>query len=153
MYAGVSINDEWLNDSVANNSELFNSLTKQPDGLESRVNTTAKYTEQVVQIDDTISSLTVIAKENGYIIHDVSGDGDCLFSSIGCQLQSYNIDKHTLRSMLVSFFENHPYINGTHYRDFLSQPVSSIDPYNADTEAPTNEDAYIATISDPNTQA
>ena len=55
--------------------------------------------------------------------------------------------------MLVSYFEDNSYINGTHYRDFLSQPVPSIDPYNADSEAPTNEDAYIATVSDPNTQA
>ena len=46
------------------------------------------------EIDDTISPLTRIAKENGYIIHDVPGDGDCLVSSIACQLQSYNIDKH-----------------------------------------------------------
>ena len=34
----------------------------------------------------------------------------------------------------------------------MSQPVSSINPYNTDTEAPTDEDAYIATVSDPNTQ-
>ena len=91
LYADISINDEWLNDSIANKSELFNSLTKQPDELESGINTTAKCTKQMVQIDDTISPLTRIAKENGYIIHDVPGDGDCLFSSIACQLQSYNI--------------------------------------------------------------
>ena len=69
------------------------------------------------------------------------------------QLQSSNIDEHTLRRILVSYFQERPYINGTHYRDYLLQPVPSIDPYNADTEASTNEDAYIATVSDPNTQA
>ena len=66
-------------------------------------------------IGDKISALTRIAKENGYIIHDVPADGDCLFSSIAYQLQSSNIDKHTLRRMLVSYFEDHPYINGIHY--------------------------------------
>ena len=48
LYADVNINDEWLNDSVANKSELFNSLTKRPDELKSGVNTTAKCTKQMV---------------------------------------------------------------------------------------------------------
>ena len=103
MYADISINGGWLNDSLASNSELFHSITKQP---ESEVNMITSHTEQmegIVAIGDTISALTRIARDNGYTIHDVPADDDCLFSSIVYQLQSSNKDKHTLRRMLVSY--------------------------------------------------
>ena len=50
LYANENIYNEWLNDSGPNKSELFNSLTKQPDELKSGVNTTAKCTKQMVKL-------------------------------------------------------------------------------------------------------
>ena len=43
--------------------------------------------------------------------------------------------------------------NSEFYRDYLAQPMASYDSYNADTEAPTEQDAYIDTIADPEQQA
>ena len=42
--------------------------------------------------------------------------------------------------------------NSASYQDFISQPVVSHDSYNADTEPPTAEDAYIDTIAHPELQ-
>lgn len=46
--------------------------------------------------------------------------------------------------MAVDHLEN----NGNLYKRFVSQPVVSQDPYNADTEPPTAQDAYVETIAD-----
>ena len=78
MYADINMNGGWLNDSVTNNSELFHSLTKQPESF----NTITSHTEQIegiVAIGVTISALTRIAKDNGYIIHDVPADVNSTF--------------------------------------------------------------------------
>ena len=48
---------------------------------------------------------------------------------------------------------NHLKSTSDFYHDFQSHPVPSCDAYNADTEAPTAEDAYISTIIDPEFQA
>ena len=55
--------------------------------------------------------------------------------------------------MLVSFFEDHPTVEGVHYRSFLTEPVPSANAYNADTEVPTAEDDVIAAVDDPDTRA
>ena len=34
------------------------------------------------------------------------------------------------------------------YRDFLAQPIECDNAYNADTEAPNDEDAFIVTVHD-----
>ena len=47
---------------------------------------------------------------------------------------------------------NHLEDNRVMYCDFLSEPVASHDSYNADTEAPSEEDALIATVADPQLQ-
>ena len=88
-----------------------------------------------------------IARENGFAIHNVPYDGNCLFSSIAYQLDSIaasGVDKSTLREMVAEHLEN----NSNLYKGFLSQPVASHDAYNADTEPPTAQDAYIDTIAD-----
>ena len=82
-----------------------------------------------------------------FAIHDVPYDGNCLFSSIAYQLESIavsGIDNSTLRQMVAEHLEN----NSNLYKRFLSQPVASHDAYNADTEPPTAQDAYIETIAD-----
>ena len=50
-----------------------------------------------------------------------------------------------LRQMIANYLESH----SDFYHDFMHQPIASNNPYNADTEAPTAEDAYINTIVDP----
>ena len=55
--------------------------------------------------------------------------------------------------MVVSHLEDHPYVNGEHFRAFLSALVATADTHNADTEAPTAEDEYISIIDDPDTRA
>ena len=88
------------------------------------------------------------AWQNGFAIHDVPYDGDCLFSSIAYQLESIaacRVDKNTLREMLVDHLESNS-------KRFVSQPVVSQDLYNADTEPPTAQDAHIETIDDQELQ-
>ena len=44
------------------------------------------------------------------------------------------------------------YLRRLRHRDILSQPVSSDDSYNADTEQPTAKDEYINSVADPELQ-
>ena len=84
-----------------------------------------------------------LAVDRGFTIHEVPGDGNCLFHAIGYQLQCVNgID---MREIVVNHLES----NCALYCDFLAQPVACNDPYNADTEDPTDEDAYIDSVCDP----
>ena len=106
--------------------------------------------------ENAIDVLSSVASRNGFTIHDVPADGDCLFSAIAYQLSSigiYDIDADSLRTMLVSHLEDHPTVKGTHYRSFLSEPVPSTNAYNADTEALTAEDEVIAAVGDSDTRA
>ena len=57
-------------------------------------------------------------------------------------------DTSELRNMVANNLEQNSV-----YRDFLAQPMATNDSYNADTEAPTEQDAYIDTIPDPEQQA
>lgn len=54
------------------------------------------------------------------------------------------VDSSKLRHTLANHLEE----NVSLYSQFLSQPVASHNAYNADTEPPTAEDAYIDTIAD-----
>ena len=63
--------------------------------------------EVLTMCNDVLSN---IASRNGFTIHDVPADGNCLFSAIAYQLAlGYLILMH-----LVSHLENHPHINGMH---------------------------------------
>ena len=95
-------------------------------------------------LEALFATLKAYAKEKGFVIHEVERDGDCLFSSVTYQLQSI-VNKSELRRMVANYLESHSHF----YQDFMHQPIASNDPYNADTEAPTAEDAYIDTIVDP----
>ena len=70
------------------------------------------------------SVLERAARENGFAIHNVPYDGDCLFSSIAYQLESIaacRVDKNTLREILVDHLES----NSNLYKRFVCQPVVS----------------------------
>ena len=181
MHADVEVNDEWLEQSLSNDKELFSSLVQQTDTTsESECPTqevednSAKCvnkdcelsTTDPPEISDcdqmecfpyslpdnspfTIASIALeeLARENGFAIHDVPYDGNCMFSAVAYQLQSTgicNVDSSKLRAMLANHLED----NSALYSQFLSQPVASHDAYNADTEPPTDEDAYLDSIAD-----
>ena len=95
--------------------------------------------------------LKTLADQNGFTIHDVPHDGNCMFSAIAYQLQSIGIcgiDASKLREMVANHLEN----IASHYCPFVSQLQTPRDDYNADTMPPTDEDAYIDTIADPELQ-
>ena len=94
--------------------------------------------------------LETVASQNGFTLHDVPADGNCMFSAIVYQLNSIGIhvDSHTLRQNVVEYLQ----ANKASYCDFVCQPVETNDGYNADTVAPTKEDMYIASIADPHLQ-
>ena len=196
MYADVEVNEDWLEESLSNDEDLFTSLVKQPDtnDMDCESSSTDELSTQepigdsdtnmeckcistglsassapkpmtkdmecvsssLSIADDNFTSasniLETLASTNGFTIHDVPYDGDCLFSTITYQLQSigiYNGSKDELRKIVADHLDE----NSTFYRNYTSQPLASHDPYNADTEAPTAEDAYIATIVDPELRA
>ena len=99
--------------------------------------------------------LETIASQNGFTIHDVLYDSDCMFSAVVYQLNSSNIcdfDSNALRQTIADYLE----ANKASYCDFLRQPVAQNadcnDAYNADTEPPTQEDEYIDSIAEPEVQ-
>ena len=91
---------------------------------------------------DTLSRLTTLAKDNGFTVHDVPGDGNCLFSAVAYQLESVSASE--MREIVANHLES----NSVFYRDFQAQPVQSGNAYNADTEAPSDQDANIDSIHD-----
>ena len=98
-----------------------------------------------------IHKLEALASENGFTIHNVPADGDCMFSAIVYQLHSIgicDIDSQTLRQNVAEYLQ----ANKASYFDFVCQPVQRTDGYNADTVAPTKEDKFIASIADPQLQ-
>lgn len=73
------------------------------------------------------NTLEVLAREKGFVIHDVPGDANCLFNSVAYQFESVSTSK--MREIVA----NHVDKNSAFYRHFLAQPVESSSAYNADT--------------------
>ena len=94
--------------------------------------------------------LEKIASQNGFTVHDVPADGDCMYSAIVYQLSSIGIhvDSQILRHKVADYLQ----ANKASYCDFVCQAVERYDGSNADTVAPTEEDEYIASIADPQLQ-
>ena len=98
-----------------------------------------------------VHKLETIAGQNGFTIHDVPYDCDCMFSAIAYQLNSTGIcdfDSNTLRQTVADYLG----ANRASYCDFVCQPVAQNDDHNADTEPQTQEDEYIDSIADPELQ-
>ena len=91
-------------------------------------------------------ALKKLASKKGFIVHEVPGDGNCLFSYIAHQLESVNASE--MREIVANHLDN----NSVFYRNFLPQPVASDNTYNVDTEALSNENAFIDTINDSDQQ-
>ncbi len=130
-----------MGDSLVNDNELFTSLSNsnndanQPDIVVNDNDGSVLNDGNLITLFNTLRSK---AKANGFIIHDVPGDGNCLFSSVSYQLPSIGmqpISSATLRNMLVNHFQNNPIINGVHYCNFLPNTEYIEDDIEDDFEA------------------
>ena len=84
--------------------------------------------------------MNTLARERGFAVQDVPRDGNCLFSAVCMQLENVGIQlgEINLRVELVEHLQTHPYTHGS--------------AFNADTEAPTEEDEFISSTEDPELQ-
>ena len=91
--------------------------------------------------------LESFARQHGFLVHNVPGDGDCLFSAVAYQLQNvgHDVNKSTLRQMVATYLSDH----SDEYNPFVHQPVASNDGYIADNEPLDAEDVYIESVTDP----
>ena len=94
----------------------------------------------------------------GLVVRDVPRDGNCMFSAVIIQLsgEHSHYTAETLRQTVRQYLGENPYIYAertSHYRDFLADAVATDDTYNADTEAPNEEDKYTNSIEDPDERA
>ena len=174
LYADIDVNEQWVEAAMANNEELCKHLVErddedmdaeceQPenDGCDNSSHTNVAVDEESEPMElysihfdsdeftTALCQLKVLAHQNNFAIHDVPYDGNCMFSAVSYQLQTSgvcNVDSSDLRQKVADHLEANPPL----YCDFLSQPVSSDDSYNADTDQPTADDEYINSV--PNSQ-
>ena len=101
------------------------------------------------EVGKAFIALKRVAKERGFIVKDVPGDGDCMFNAILPYLQRYiEFDVQTLRELLADHFRKNYF-----YSNFVPD-ILTIDnnPFNNDMEAADEYDIYIASLSDPEEQ-
>ena len=97
-------------------------------------------------------NLETYATDNNFTIRNVPGDGNCLYNSVLYQLESKGIISTTvenLRQMVASYLEEHANL----YMPFVVSPIASDNPYNNDTETLDAMDAFISSMSDPETSS
>ena len=138
LYCGIEINNQWLEEAVANDDELGMCLVEQNDeSMDTESDQPETESEPMECSSDELSlalhKLKTLALQNGFAIYDVPYDGNCMFSAISHQLQTSdvcNVDSSELRQMVASHME----ANAASYRGFVCQPVATNSKYNADTE-------------------
>ena len=72
-----------------------------------------------------VHKLETIASQNGFTIHDVPYDGNCMFSAIAYQLNSSgvcDVNSNGLRQTIAKFLK----ANKAQYWDFVCQPVAQM---------------------------
>ena len=166
LYVDIDINEEWLEVAMANDAKLCECLVEQQnDGDIQPVDPIVNSQNSVANVappnapneiamdcshsdDNLLTAVETITRQNGFTIHDVPYDGNCMFSAIVYQLNSTGICEIRLRQTVADYLET----NIASYCDFVCQPLAQNAGYNADTEPPTQEDIYIASIADPQLQ-
>ena len=107
LYVDIDINEEWLEQAIANDAELCDCLVQQQNdsdvqtdspNVASQSSVANVVFHNVPNMDDEIANedafstavhkLQTIASQNGFTIHDVPYDGNCMFSAIAYQLNS-----------------------------------------------------------------
>ena len=161
LYADIDVNMEWLETAMANDAELCECLVEQSDcdeepivdSVDSPVTASSAIAMDCVDpLVTAMHNLETQASQNGFTIHDVPYDGDCMFSSILHQLNSTGMcdfDSKALRRAVVEYLQAN---QARYYSDFVCQPVDQHDDYNADTDPITQEDEIISSITDPQLQ-
>ena len=89
----IDINNVWINDELIKNSEFVNPY----------VDNTNEINETSINMQNPADPMTVFtarAKGRGFTIHDVPGNGNCLFHAVSYQLPNFGIriDANTLRT-------------------------------------------------------
>ena len=141
LYADVDIADDWVENAIADNEDLVMSMFEQPERMEHDGNPDtadgSASSDSSCQSSDPVSyctnALKVFASKEGFAIHDVPSDGNCLFSACAYQLQSLGrdvVDASSLRQAVCQYLSQF----GDYYSDFMHQSVASSDGYNADNE-------------------
>ena len=173
LYAEINVNEQWVEAAMANDEDLCKHLVEQndedmtaeceqpdSDGYDSPANIAVSVESEPMECSSKHDSdefsiamrqLELLVQQNNFSIHDVLYDGNCMFSAVSYQLETSGVctvDSNELRQKVADHLES----NAALYRDFLSQPISSDDSYNADTEQPTAEDEYINSVADPQVQ-
>ena len=169
LYKDVEINSDWVSDAAEDDSELWEALSVEhypspPSSPTTTITTSfqsmnGRYTcivlhnntnAYLVYTDEII--LSSLARERGFSVVDVPRDGNCLFSAVAVQLDSIGIQPNetSLREQLVEYLQSHPYTHdgSSHFRNYVSAPVVSDDPSNADTERPSEQDDIISSVDD-----
>ena len=100
-------------------------------------------------LDRAWCNLEAFAGHSGFDIHDVPHDGDCLYNAVLYQIKPVTLSVAELREMVADYIDSH----SDTYMSFISSSVGSNNAYNADCEAPNDEDDYIASISDSHTRS
>jgi hypothetical protein len=172
LYAEIDVNEQWVEEAMANDEELCQCLVEQDDEsmdteceqhesnipanvavtVESEPMECSSISDDSDEFSVALQQLKALACQNCFTIHDVPYDGHCMFSAVSYQLQTTgvcNADSNQLRQMVADHLE----ANAALYHDFLCQPIpSEDDDYNADTAQPTAEDEYIDSVADPHLQ-
>ena len=143
LYANIEINDNWLQESLANDADLFAGLVEQPDTNDENSNIELKTHDHVLNDSDHVHTepitnptvgnndltaatnrLHALAKSNCFTVHDVPGDGNCLYNAIRYHLTSFDIavnDISEFRNVVANNLEE----NGEFYRNFIAQPMAT----------------------------
>ena len=169
LYADIDVNEQWLEEAMGDSEELCQYLVEQDENMdiecEKPENDGNCASNEVMNVesepmdcsDDSdefsmaVSQLKALACLNGFNIHEVPYDGNCMFSAVSHQLKNSGVcsaDCNALRQKVADHLE----ANAALYCDFLCQPVPSENDYNADTEQPTAKDEYIDSVRYPHLQ-
>ena len=132
-------------------------MPSSPTSGTDRVNTafivqSVSFDKEVVNSDHSLSvavaHLESCASKANMMIHDVPGDGNCLYWSILYQLKARGVctaSVSELREMTTAYLESH----SDFYSHFIGESIPATNPMNADTEALDDDDAHISLIPDP----
>ena len=101
-------------------------------------------------LEAATNNLIRYTTDNHLIIHEVPGDGNCLYNAVLYQLESNGVITTTtvdnLRQMVATHLQEHSDI----YMSFVTSPIASDSPCNHDTAAPDDMDVCISSIPNQN---
>ena len=122
LYCDIEINDQWVEDAIANDDELGMCLVQNDDSMDTESDQPETESGPMECSGDELSlaflKLKSVALQNGFTIYDVPYDGNCMFSAISHQLQTSDVDSSALRQMVASHME-------ALYLGFVCQPIVS----------------------------